>query len=384
MAQVYAPESLNIKAPAGGFQQGGWYSGRQYWGGTLSEPGVIHPQSYQQGAGQAVSEEVNRQSAAQQGVSYPQFADYLQQQKQTSQGVAPTASYTPAAPGGFADASLNTPSGAGLGMTTQPSVNLLELYASLTQSSGIQDKQLQLTQMEKEFAEAKGRINDNPFLSEATRVGRVAKLEQLYQDRTAPIRGEIAQAQADIETQLNLQSKQFDINSQVAKQNLDQFNTLLSLGALDNATGEDIAALTRQTGISSAMIQSAIASNKAKNIETQTISFDDGENQGFAIVNSQTGEIINRQIVSQSKATSSGGSSGSSGGGLTTTQKRNVTSEARKAITAVDKNKDELLSKAEYTQAVRDIMTATGLDFNTADNYATSAFNDLGFKKWRW
>src|SRR3990167_653722 len=53
MAATYAPEQLGIKAPSGGFQTGGWYSGRQYWNGTLSDPGVIHPQSNQQGAGGA-------------------------------------------------------------------------------------------------------------------------------------------------------------------------------------------------------------------------------------------------------------------------------------------------------------------------------------------
>jgi len=39
------------KAPSGGFKQGGWYEGRQYWGGTFSQPGQIHPQSDQPGAG---------------------------------------------------------------------------------------------------------------------------------------------------------------------------------------------------------------------------------------------------------------------------------------------------------------------------------------------
>jgi hypothetical protein len=60
---TYSPKSLGIKAPAGGFQTGGWYSGRQFWGGTLSEPGQIHPSSNQPGAGQAVSKEVIAQTS---------------------------------------------------------------------------------------------------------------------------------------------------------------------------------------------------------------------------------------------------------------------------------------------------------------------------------
>ena len=88
---TYSPEQLGIKPPSGGFQQGGWYSGRQYWGGTLSDPGVIHQSSNQQGAGQAVSAEVNAQSARAQGVTPQQLESYLQSQRQqqSSMGVAP-------------------------------------------------------------------------------------------------------------------------------------------------------------------------------------------------------------------------------------------------------------------------------------------------------
>jgi len=79
---VYSPQQLGINPPAGGFQTGGWYNGRQYWNGTLGEPGVIHPESNQQGAGQAVSTEVNAQSARAQGVTPQQFESYLQQQRE--------------------------------------------------------------------------------------------------------------------------------------------------------------------------------------------------------------------------------------------------------------------------------------------------------------
>ena len=70
------------KAPKGGFKQGGWYEGRQYWGGTFSAPDQIHPSSSQQGAGQAVSKEVVAQTdpanvgyLAQQGAALPQSPD---------------------------------------------------------------------------------------------------------------------------------------------------------------------------------------------------------------------------------------------------------------------------------------------------------------------
>lgn len=75
MANLYTPEQLGIKAPAGGFQEGGWYSGRQYWGGKLSDAGTINPLSNQQGAGQQVSNEVVKQTN-------PNNVNYIQQQRE--------------------------------------------------------------------------------------------------------------------------------------------------------------------------------------------------------------------------------------------------------------------------------------------------------------
>lgn len=193
--------------------------------------------------------------------------------------------------------------------------DLASIYKNLYDTSGITDVQKQLdaltgemTAKQKAAADAAAKINDNPFYAEGTRVGRIAKLNELSNaDQTVltnkqkVIADQIATKKADIETALNIQTKQFDINSQAAAQALNQFNTLLSSGALDNASGSDIAALTSATGMSSSMIQSAINAAKAKNIQTSTISFDDGTNQGFAIINSQTGEIIKKQNVAASK-----------------------------------------------------------------------------------
>lgn len=303
---TYSPASLGIKPPSGGFQEGGWYNGRQYFGGTLSDPGVIHPSSSQQGAGQAVSQEVVAQTN-------PNNVAYVNQQRQQAQ--LPALNNAPSAstlPGGSYDSSgANAGLSGGIGPIPQASINLPELYNSLTQSSGIRAKQDELSTMEKQYIEATGKINDNPFVSEATRIGKVAKLDELYQKRTANLRGDIATTKADIETQINLQTKQFDINSQQAELAFSHFNSLLQSGGLDSANGDDIAAITRTTGIPSSIIYSAINANKAKNVKTETIKFDDGTNQGFAIVNSQTGEIISKQAVaaSEPKKTTGGGSS---------------------------------------------------------------------------
>lgn len=299
---TYTPESLNIKAPAGGFQTGGWYSGRQYWNGTLSDPGVIHPASNQQGAGQAVSAEVNAQSAAQQGVSPQQFESYLQQQRQQQPSTArPVQQPTQQPQGaGFSEAGQSTGGGA---LNIQPAIDLPGLYKQLQESSGIKELENEYLQKEREFIEAKGKINDNPFLSEATRVGREAKIQKLFDERTANLRKDIETKKADIETQLNLQLKQLDIESNAAQLALSQFNTLLQTGALNNASPEDISAIASRTGMSVGMIQSAVSQSAMGDLSIQA--YDDGINQYYVTVD-QRGNIVNRQLVGPSKKTGTG------------------------------------------------------------------------------
>ena len=198
--------------------------------------------------------------------------------------------------GGYATAGA-ADSFTGVTTPTQQELNLPELYKGLQESSGISAIEADLSEKEKQFTEAKGVINDNPWLSEATRVGRVAKLEQLFAERTANLRGDIATKKADIETQLNLQMRQFDINSQQSQIAWQQFSTLLSAGALDNASGEAIANITRSTGISSSMIRSAIAErNKPEPVQTAIIqSEDDAGVVTISVINSQTGAVISQQ-----------------------------------------------------------------------------------------
>jgi len=270
-------------------QEGGWYDGQQLFGGTLSAPGVINAKSNQPGAGQAVSKEVVQQTN-------PANWDYIQKQQ-----AIPTPMPTSTAITKPSASSSSGDTGGGLGITAPETINLPQLYEGLYSKSGIRETEADLTAKTNAFNEQVAKIKDNPYLSEATMTGRIKKLEDKFRADTALTQNDIAMKKADIETKLNLETKQFDINSQVARDALEKFQTLLSSGSLDGASGEDIASLTRSTGLSSSMIQSAINANKAKNVQTSVIQFDDGTNQGFAVINQQTGEIINTQTVATSK-----------------------------------------------------------------------------------
>jgi len=268
-------------------QEGGWYDGRRLMGGSLLKPGEHQP-------GQLVDPKVNIQSDIAQGNQPGDIEKFLASQRQQL-GVTATPSTRPVPSTGPSGPGFDASS---LASTTPATLNLPDLYSKLFTESGVTDLQSKLSEQEKALTEAKGEINDNPFLSEATRVGRVAKLEQLFNERTANLRSDIATKQADIETKLNLQLKQFDINSEATKLAWDQFNTLLTAGALDDASGESIAQITRSTGISSDMILSAIKANKRKNVNSQVIqsTADSGE-VTISVIDKDTGEIINQSSL---------------------------------------------------------------------------------------
>lgn len=278
-------------------QQGGWYDGQQFWGGTLSQPGQINSMSNQQGAGQAVSQEVIRQTN-------PANVGYINQQRQQA-GLSPSPTESlPSMP----KSNIN-PSGSIGPMSTPETINLPKMYEDLYGSSGIRDIEADLNARTVAYNNEVAKIKDNPYLSEATMTGRIAKLDQKFAMDSASLRDQIATKKADIETKLNLQTKQLDINNQQTQMAWDQFNTLLASGALDNASGDTIAQITRSTGIPSDAIISAIGASKDKNnpVSVSTFTADSGE--VYAVALDSKGNVVNRTSLGLiGNAQKSGGS----------------------------------------------------------------------------
>ena len=263
------------------------------------------------------------------------------------------------------------------GLTTQPAIDLPQIYQNLYTSSGISAKQDTLTQRETQYLEAKAKISDNPFLSASMVDKRLQRLQNKYDIETKPLRDEIATKKADVETQLNLKLKQFDINSTQVKTALDQFNTLLGAGAYANASGEDIANITRATGISSTMIQAAIAAQKKKGVETQIVTADDASGQWAVVIDKNTGTVISKTKVAEAKPKTASD-------GVTPTQEREIAVKAIEALKEVDTNEDTLVSLEEYKKAVLSLISATGVNSTQADDYLTKQMNSLGYSKWNW
>jgi len=155
-------------APAGGFQQGGWYGGRQYWNGTFSQPGQLHPESNQQGAGTMVNPEVLAATSAAAGLPAGANQTYINEQYAGTNAGQPGSNI----PGVYAG-------GAGTGGvagTTQP-LSSLEVKVNEIQTS--------INAKKAEADKRRAEVNDNPFLSEASRVGRIAKIDAMLNDSIA-------------------------------------------------------------------------------------------------------------------------------------------------------------------------------------------------------
>lgn len=318
-------EQLGIKAPAGGFQEGGWYPGASGGSfnydaasGTFGDTNQIWSKALG-GAGQQVSPEVRAQSATAQGVTPTQLDNWLFGIKSNAGAGGGLAGGA----GGAGDSEASGASGIGASIGQNGPINLQNIYDEAYKGAGItqlQDQynvlQTELDTKKQALADAKANINENPFYTEANRTGRIAKLEADAQNdmnviigKQQALQNQIVSAKADVDTKLNIATKQFDINSAATTQALNQFNTLLSAGALDNASSADLAQFAVATGIPTSMINSAVKLSQQKNTETQMIqTTDDYGNVRVSLVQIKDGQM---EVVSQKNLGAIAGTSGS-------------------------------------------------------------------------
>ena len=350
-------------------QNGGWYDAKQFWNGTLGDAGAGNNPNQTDIYKKPVPTETIAQTN-------PANVAYVNAERaKAGLTASPTVQQpTQAAPAPVAQPTPSTgTTGALTGAIAQPTINLPQLYESMYQGSGIRDVEAGLTEKTNAYNAQVAKIKDNPYLSEATMTGRISKLESKYTADANAIKNDVAMKKADIETKLNLQTKQFDIESEQSKLAWTQFNTLLSSGALDNASGEDIAQLTRTTGISSSMIQSAIGISQKKNapkVNSQVIQVDDGTNVSAVVINQDTGEIISKQVL--------GASTPEKATGTSTTQTLNsATSEmTQKVVSRLNSYGD--ISPADWKTAL-DAWLAAGLNYQDfVKNFGSYADTNRG------
>lgn len=166
-----------------------------------------------------------------------------------------------------------------------------QLQAAQAEQAAIQKEVDTRTQA---YNAALGKINDNPYYSEATRVGRAAKLQQAYnndiqaingrltnaQNKGLTVQNQIDRAKADAQVNMNIQTQQYNIDNAKFQQNLQILNNGLTQGLFNNASSADIAQIALATGLSTSMVQSVITeSKKSKEVKPTLQSVSDSTGQ---------------------------------------------------------------------------------------------------------
>lgn len=171
-----------------------------------------------------------------------------------------------------------------------PTLDLNKMYADLMNDPELKSLQDELNAKKKAKDEASANINDNPFYSEATRVGKQAKLDEKANDEINTLQYQIDQKKADAQVKINIATQQYNIESQAYQQNLSKLNMLISSGAILNASGSDIAQIAQAVGISTDMVKGIIEATKKGQEKLQMATNDNGD---VTIFDANTGKIIN-------------------------------------------------------------------------------------------
>lgn len=295
-------------------------------------------------------------------------------------GAAPQA---PAATPAAMSASVATPQAA----PAPPVFDLVAATNAAYNTPEIQAANKAITERQAALAKASGEINDNPFYSEATRVGKQARLTDQANRDIKVQQDQLALIKADAKIKLDAQTGQYNINRQAYKDSLDQFNTFLTAGAFDDASGTDVANFAVQTGIPTSMIQSAINVSRDKKIKTEIKYIDDGTNINAVLLDQKTGKPISSEVIGRSepsKAKAATADQKTAAGNFTNAQ----ISEAIGILAAADvmvqgSTTDNLLSAEEQKQALLKIQSKIVPDPTIAFQLLQKAAEQGGFGDWK-
>jgi len=226
-------------------------------------------------------------------------------------GIAPIDDISSASSGdagsfsGF-DSSFDSSFGAG----TSNNLNIQRVYDEAINTEEVKGIQNEVETKKAALTEALTGINDNPFYSEATRTGRIAKLNEQAGREIRDLEDQLATRKADAQVKVNIALQQYDINDRNYQRNLGKLNLLISSGALLNASSANLSQIAVATGISTNMLQ-GIKNKMALDQRAPTVSTntDDAGNVTVSVIDGNTGEIISQtslgKVDKAAKASSS-------------------------------------------------------------------------------
>lgn len=213
-----------------------------------------------------------------------------------------------------ADLNMERARGLGGGSGGAPAaIDLNQIYEEAINSPEIQELESELLAKKQARDEALADINDNPFYSEATRVGKISKLEQRANDEINTLESTLAQRKADAQVKVNIATQQYNIESDMYQQNLNKLNMLINSGALLNASGDDVAQIALATGMTTDMVKGIQQKMQEDQVKPQIVtSTDNAGNVTVTAINPNTGEIMNQNSLGYvGKASTTGTSDGS-------------------------------------------------------------------------
>lgn len=206
----------------------------------------------------------------------------------------------------------HTPGNANVKLPERPKIDLKKTYNDLYSQLGLADlkakveaKQQEILALRQQTDEAAALINENPWASSVNRTGRLAKLEEDYNKKAAVITAQASleqqkyqDAMGELNTQMSLTTQQYGYDVNNFDANLNQLNMLLDMGALDNASVENLNNIGAQTGMSADMISSMIRAQKNARVKPTLIEkTDDYGNVTVTLVDANTGNVINQQSL---------------------------------------------------------------------------------------
>ncbi len=155
-----------------------------------------------------------------------------------------------------------------------------------------------------ELDKAKADINDNPYFSEATRSGRILKLNERANDKLTTLQNRVASLKADEQVAYNVSMDRYKLQQDQIKQNIDRLKMYIDTGAILNASAQDIAKIGVATGMSQAMLQgiisrtrAEIAAQNAPKTEFKVFEDDNGD-VTVAVFDSQTSKMVGKSQLS--------------------------------------------------------------------------------------
>lgn len=191
-----------------------------------------------------------------------------------------------------------------------PTIDLNAIYNTATNTPEIQALKKEVEQKKAGYNTAVTSINNNPYASEATRLGKISKLDNTAQREIQNLEGNLAQKYADAQTKVNIAAQQYNINNQQYQNELSKLNLLISSGALLNASGNDIAQIGLATGMSSDMIKGIQNKMKSDNVKPQVITnTDDSGRVTVSVIDAQNGNIISQRSLGKIGNAQTGGNS---------------------------------------------------------------------------